>query len=55
MDLQAFATALRDRIAQMTVSDDAEALLELLFDAYTECNSCDNDAFATTSMNSILP
>ena len=43
MDMQAFTTALRDRIAQIPTSDDAESLLELLFDAYTECNGFDND------------
>lgn len=43
MDLQAFTTALRNRIAQMPTPEDAESLLELLFDAYTECNGFDND------------
>lgn len=43
MDLQVFVTALQDRIAQMSTPEDAESLLELLFDAYTECNGFDND------------
>lgn len=43
MDLQAFVTDLRDRIAQIPTPEDTEALLELLFDAYTECNGFDND------------
>ena len=43
MDLQAFTTALRNRIDQMPTPEDAESLLELLFDAYTECNGFDND------------
>ena len=43
MDLQAFVTALRDRIARIPTPEDAESLLELLFDAYTECNGFDNE------------
>ena len=43
MDLQAFVTALRDRIVQIPTPEDTESLLELLFDAYTECNGFDND------------
>ncbi|MBQ8611398.1 MAG: hypothetical protein IJ412_06780 [Oscillospiraceae bacterium] len=43
MDMQAFTTALRNRIAQMPMPEDAESLLELLFDAYTECNGFDNE------------
>lgn len=43
MEMQAFVTALRDHIVQMPVPEDAETLLELLFDAYTECNGFDND------------
>lgn len=43
MNLQAFITALRDRIAQIPALEDAESLLELLFDAYTECNGFDNE------------
>ena len=43
MDLQAFVTALWDRIAKIPTPEDAESLLELLFDAYTECNGFDND------------
>lgn len=46
MDLQAFIATLKDYIARTEpiCSDDAESLLELLFDAYTECNGFDNDA-----------
>ena len=43
MNLQAFVAALRDHIAQMPMPEDADSLLELLFDAYTECNGFDND------------
>ena len=43
MDLQAFATALRDRIAQAPPLEDTESILELLFNAYTEATGLDNE------------
>ncbi len=44
MDLQAFVTTLRDRIARIEPKlDDNESVLELLFNAYTELNGLDNE------------
>ena len=43
MDLQAFVAALRGRITQITPPESTEALLELLFNAYTELNGLDNE------------
>ena len=44
MDLQAFVTTLRDRIARIEPKlDDNESVLELLFNAYTELNGFDNE------------
>ena len=45
MELQAFMDTLRSYIthAEPAYADDAESLLELLFDAYTEINSLDNE------------
>ena len=43
MDLQAFAAILQDRIAQTPPPEDAESILELLFNAYTEVAGLDNE------------
>ena len=43
MDLQTFAAILRARIAQAAPPEDAESILELLFNAYTEVTVLDNE------------
>ena len=43
MDLQTFAATLRNLIAQMPPPEDAESILELLFNAYTEVTGLDNE------------
>lgn len=45
MEMKAFVDTLRNYIthAEPAYADDAESLLELLFDAYTECNGFDNE------------
>lgn len=45
MDMQAFVLTLKNYIARTDppYGDDAESLLELLFNAYTECNGFDNE------------
>lgn len=43
MDLQTFAATLRTRLAQTAPPEDAESILELLFNAYTEVTGLDNE------------